>query len=293
MSFLKLAGLADSYILPAPAGLAADYDNVLFAGDAGVRLPGFRTLRGRAGTAIPSGLVLPQASGGTPPYTYSASGLPAGVSFAAATRTLSGTPSSAGTSTVTYSVSDSSMPALTAQKTFSFERLASTAAILLQDFDSGALGYGLSSFNLVYAATLVSGANLGFVNTQVWAGPPRTAVGSAVDDPLQDRLLPTGAIVSRVDWRPQSNPDQFRLFDSDQDLDGNAVVSDIGQWGQDNGDLNLYLQTATGAPGLTFEFDNDFNSGAVWHLSFTADTVAGSWLRTNIANGTRFLLVIA
>ena len=292
---LSREALAGGYILPRSDKLRSGYADWFGAGDAGVRLPGFRTLRGRRNVAIPSGLTLPAASGGIGPYSYSASGLPGGVSFAAATRTLSGTPSAAGTSTVTYGVSDSSTPALTASKTFEWSvlDLITTAGLMLQDFDSGALGYGLSSFNPVYAAALVSGANLGFVNAQIWAGPPRTAVGSVVDDPLQDRLLPTGAIVSRVDWRPQANPDQFRLFDSDQDLDGNAVVSDIGQWGQDNPDLNLYLQATTGAPGLTFEFDNDFDHGAVWHLTFTADSAAGTWLRANITNGGRFLLVIA
>ena len=40
-------------------------------------------------------LVLPQASGGTAPLTYSLSALPAGLSFNAATRTLSGTPTAA------------------------------------------------------------------------------------------------------------------------------------------------------------------------------------------------------
>ena len=43
------------------------------------------------GTAI-APLVLPEASGGTAPLTYSLSALPAGLSFDAATRTLSGTP---------------------------------------------------------------------------------------------------------------------------------------------------------------------------------------------------------
>ena len=37
-------------------------------------------------------LVLPEATGGTPPYEYSFFSLPAGLNFAAATRTLSGTP---------------------------------------------------------------------------------------------------------------------------------------------------------------------------------------------------------
>ncbi len=51
-------------------------------------------------------LVLPAASGGTPPLTYSMSGLPAGLSFDPATRTLSGTPTAVGMSSVVYTVMD-------------------------------------------------------------------------------------------------------------------------------------------------------------------------------------------
>ena len=59
------------------------------------------------GTAI-AALVLPEASGGTAPLTYSVSTLPAGLSFDAATRTLSGTPTAAtnGAVTVVYTVID-------------------------------------------------------------------------------------------------------------------------------------------------------------------------------------------
>ena len=59
------------------------------------------------GTAI-AHLVLPAASGGTGELTYSVSGLPAGLSFDAATRTLAGTPTAAtnGAIEVTYKVTD-------------------------------------------------------------------------------------------------------------------------------------------------------------------------------------------
>ena len=54
-------------------------------------------------------LVLPEASGGTAPFTYSLSALPAGLSFDASTRTISGTPSAAtdGAVLVIYTVIDS------------------------------------------------------------------------------------------------------------------------------------------------------------------------------------------
>ena len=61
---------------------------------------------------------LPSASGGSPPYMYSVSGLPSGLSFSASSRGVSGTPSAAGVSTVTYSVTDSASPAATRTQTF-------------------------------------------------------------------------------------------------------------------------------------------------------------------------------
>ena len=60
------------------------------------------------GTPI-TALVLPEASGGTAPFTYSLSALPAGLSFDTATRTISGTPTAAtdGAVLVIYTVIDS------------------------------------------------------------------------------------------------------------------------------------------------------------------------------------------
>ncbi|MCE2448926.1 MAG: putative Ig domain-containing protein [Candidatus Latescibacteria bacterium] len=64
------------------------------------------------GTAIDP-LVLPEASGGAAPLTYSLSTLPAGLSFDAATRTLSGTPTAEtnGAATIIYTVIDSARAA--------------------------------------------------------------------------------------------------------------------------------------------------------------------------------------
>ena len=47
-----------------------------------------------------------QLGGGTPPYILNVSGLPAGVSYDEATRTISGTPSEVGTATITITVTD-------------------------------------------------------------------------------------------------------------------------------------------------------------------------------------------
>ena len=76
--------------------------------------PSDRTLTKDVSTSF----TLPSARGGTASYSYSVSGLPAGLSFTASSRTVSGTPSATGTSTVTYSVTDSASPAATRTQTF-------------------------------------------------------------------------------------------------------------------------------------------------------------------------------
>jgi len=64
-------------------------------------------------------LVLPEATGGTAPLTYSLSGTPNGLTFGAGTRTLSGTPTTPISATsYTYTVTDSATPAKTAHLTF-------------------------------------------------------------------------------------------------------------------------------------------------------------------------------
>jgi hypothetical protein len=58
-------------------------------------------------------------TGGTPNYSWSATGLPAGLSITSSTGVISGTPSAIGTTSATITVKDSSTPQLSASGTFS------------------------------------------------------------------------------------------------------------------------------------------------------------------------------
>jgi Zn-dependent metalloprotease len=78
--------------------------------------PGNKT--GTVGTAITPFTIT--ASGGTSPYSFSATGLPAGISINATTGQVSGTPTAAGTSTVTVNVTDSSNPVKSGSTQFTF-----------------------------------------------------------------------------------------------------------------------------------------------------------------------------
>jgi subtilisin family serine protease len=83
-------------------------------GGVSVTNPGSRS--GTVGTAITSFTLT--ASGGTPPYTWSATGLPPGLSIGTSTGTVSGTPTTAGTFTVTATATDTA--AVSGSTTFTF-----------------------------------------------------------------------------------------------------------------------------------------------------------------------------
>ncbi|HEY1574540.1 MAG TPA: ExeM/NucH family extracellular endonuclease [Pseudonocardiaceae bacterium] len=93
---------------PTPEGSATDSGAVIT-----VAGPGAQTAT--AGTAITP--VTLGATGGTPPYTWTASGLPAGLTVSA-DGVISGTPTTAGSSTVTVTATDST--GATGAATFSF-----------------------------------------------------------------------------------------------------------------------------------------------------------------------------
>jgi gliding motility-associated-like protein len=68
-------------------------------------LPAATLANGTTGTVYPT-QTIPSATGGTTPYTYAATGLPPGLTFDPATRTITGTPTQAGTFTVPVTVTD-------------------------------------------------------------------------------------------------------------------------------------------------------------------------------------------
>ena len=76
-------------------------------------------------------LILPEASGGSGPYTYLATGLPAGLAFAVLTRIISGTPTSLGSSTVTYTVTDANANSFPT----TFQVRVVTAVLTIPEYD--------------------------------------------------------------------------------------------------------------------------------------------------------------
>lgn len=86
-----------------------------------------------------------RATGGTAPYAWSVTGLPAGLSIDRASGTISGTPTTAGTSSVTLTVTDASTPAKSASASLTWtvnpadtggRTLSSTTAYPIRDYQS-------------------------------------------------------------------------------------------------------------------------------------------------------------
>jgi subtilisin-like proprotein convertase family protein len=74
----------------------------------------------QSGTVGTAASVANSASGGTAPYSWSATGLPAGLSISASTGTISGSPTTAGSSSVTVTATDSSSPAKSGSASFTW-----------------------------------------------------------------------------------------------------------------------------------------------------------------------------
>ena len=108
---------------------------------------------GTVGVAYSTALA---ASGGTAPYTFTATGLPAGLSING--QSISGTPTAAGSSTVVLTVKDSSTPALTATTSLPLVINAPALKITTTSLPSGTVG-------IAYTASV--GA-LGGIPTYTW-----------------------------------------------------------------------------------------------------------------------------
>ena len=125
-----------------------------------------------------------QATGGTPPYAWSATGLPAGLTLDLNTGILSGTPTAAGASTISVTVTDAAKGNANATLTLTIDPLAISTATLPNGFVgipySAALAVTGNPTPLIWAVasgTLPAGLNLN-ATTGVISGTP-TAVGSS------------------------------------------------------------------------------------------------------------------
>ena len=144
------------------------------------------------------------ASGGATPYTYSASGLPGGLSINSSTGAITGTPaqSSVGTASATITVTDSTMPASqTATANLSIKIIPATLVVTTSSLPPGTAGspYPSTTFQATggvspYTWALASGSNLpsglSVSAGGVLAGTPAAASNTSVTFMVTDSSAP-------------------------------------------------------------------------------------------------------
>ncbi len=168
---------------------------------------------GIATSSLPSGTVSQPysatvtATGGTTPYSWSATGLPKGLTLNSATGVLSGTPTKAGTFTVAVKVADSSKPTGKATATLTLTvipQLAVSASALPagtvgQSYAASVSGSGgVAPYTwAVTSGSLPAGLSLD-PNTGAITGTPTSAGSSTAGITVTDSSNPTPATASRT-----------------------------------------------------------------------------------------------
>ena len=236
---------------------------VTFDDNAGVAVAMVADQNGRRGTAYNQ--ALPAASGGTSPYTYTVTGLPAGLTFASATRTISGTPTAEGTFTITYTATDSATPATTASVMFDLV-VAAPVAVSIPAIDPQSAGRGSKASvqlpaasggigSFTYAATgLPDGLTFDPATRRI-TGTPTTEGAATVTYTAADSDTPTAGTASRTFTFTITAPTPLALDEvSDQKGQRGAMFS--LELPEASGGIAPYSYTATDLPaGLTFDDD--------------------------------------
>ena len=218
------------------------------------------------GTAYTSS-AMPAVTAGTSPYSYTMTGLPAGLSFNSTTRVVSGTPSSSGSSVLTYTASDAggSSLELTATWTVGSQELSlGNATLNAQSLTKGtAVSIDLSSIVPVtgvppYAYSMTGlPAGLSFnTSTRVVSGTPTTTGNYSVGFVVSDALNRNQSLSAL--WSVSNPALSF----------ANGAALNIPQLTQDSAMTSQTMPAASGGTGTITYSMTDLPAG----LSFNAST---------------------
>ena len=250
------------------------------------------------GEAIPT-LTLPEATGGlgTRSYTLTPTAdIPAGLTFAPATRSLSGTPTATETRTLTYTVTDAANPPVTTELTFNvltraplltFGTAADGTAITIADqtYDIGETiptltlpeatgGLGTRSYTLTPTADIPAGLTFAPATRSLSGTPTATetrtltyTVTDAATPPVTTELTFNVNIVRRTMVKAS---DTTIALDLDEDGDktttdpGNAILTLPSGHSVTEATLNTPPETATNNPpaGVAFSLTTDITLDA-------------------------------
>ena len=281
----------DSAYFGAYAGattLEVGYDNVLNpVRDQPLSLQSVADKRGRVAIALPSGgVILPEARGGTGPYTYTLTGLPTGLAFNATTRAITGTPTTAvGDDEQTYQVTDSASPAATVTQMFDIDIVSSNTAVSKDDFDF--IGWGASTRNIHLLAVLESETNISSSSTTVvFRRPPSTGAvtGQLLTDDgsdattFEDLMFDSGLFVSDIRFAATDGSRRLSFLEVGSTHFGSYIANTLGR-------PNLFLQV-----GVTHEevgYNRGFANNAEWRGANPFRD-----LMRSVANGVIFMIAI-
>ncbi len=164
-------------------------------------------------TSLPNGVVGAtynsgplSAAGGTTPYSWGASGLPAGLSIAPATGAISGTANAAGAATITVTVTDAALPthasvskqfAVTIGATLTITTAALPDGVVGAAYNSGPLSAAGGTTPYSWGASgLPAGLSIAPATGAI-TGTPSAAGAATITVTVTDATLPTHASVSK------------------------------------------------------------------------------------------------
>jgi hypothetical protein len=223
---------------------------------------------GHVGTAYSATLA---ATGGTTPYTWAVAGsVPAGLSFNAASGTLSGTPTAATAgSPLTFSVSDSGNPVQSVSTTLTLVITGTTLAITTTSLPAAQLGVpysttlatsgGTKPYTWALTGTLPAGLAFNTATGAITGTPTAVSAGTSLTFKVTDSGTP-----------PQSSSKTLTLTVSAATLSISTLALPAGQVGKaytttlvGNGGTTPYTWSVTGAlpAGLAFNGASGVLSG--------------------------------
>lgn len=262
-------------------------------GERPLGLPSPRNYRGREGAAIPAaGIVLQGATGGTPPYAYSMAGLPPGLAFNAATRTITGTPTTASPShVITYTATDSASPAASAARVFRFPVVDAGDEVTLDDWDH--TGYGLNTLDPDILVVLESDtAVVGTEGTVImFARQNRGNVGFLLDAAGQSTSdlsllqIPGGPVINWVRTHP--NNGRVTLNHSAMGPNGEAIPYEFVN--SFTSTARCYIQDKLGVAAIPVE---NIGGGFMRFRPATADVQASRDVLARLDAGVHYIVAL-
>jgi hypothetical protein len=221
---------------------------------------------GQQGAAYSAGLT---ATGGVQPYAWSLSSgsLPAGLSLAAATGQISGTPTTAGTSSFVVQVKDSSSPAQTATESLS---ITITAASVLVQVTTTSLAGG--QVGTAYSATLAATGGMMPYSWSVSSGSLPGGLTLSTTGTISGTPTTSGSFSFTVKVTDSSSPAKTATANLSITVAAAAAYSAVLSWtastSSDVNGYNVYRSTTSGSGYVKI------NSSLVSEVTYTDSTVA-------------------